>query len=206
MRRLALFFSLALLVGVFAVAASPALAGNTDWTVNGTPLAPGQEVSVKFASITPFQLIAPEQGIDITCASWKAKGTLVGGETGTGELVKPKFAHCTQMEEGTPITVKVQMTSVMLHTDLNRPVGSPETTEFELIGICFKKGHCEPFLEIVGTVDSLGPIPGEGGNVVDFPQPSLPATTLTIGGSPAELVGKAVFKLPKHATLSQAEL
>ena len=209
MRRLALFFSVALLVGLLAVGISPALAANTDWTVNGTPLAPGQQVSVKFASITPIQLVAPTQGIDITCASWKAKGTLVGGEPGTGELVHSKFAHCTQMEEGAPgpIKAKVQMTSVTLHTGTEPPVGSAGTTTFQLIGddCTFKKPHCEPTAPIMGRTESFGPTPGEAGNVVDFPQPALPASTLTIAGSPAELVGKAVFKLPKHATLSQTE-
>jgi hypothetical protein len=205
MRRFALVFLAVLLVGVPAVAAPPALAGTMDWAVNGEPLAPGQEISVKFASTTPVQLVAPERGIDITCTSWKAKGTLVGGEVGTGEFVKSKLAHCTEMEEGIPIGVKVQFTNVKLRTDLVHPVGSEATTEFELIGICFKKGRCEPALEIAGIADSLGPSPA-GGNLVDFPQPSLPASTLTVGGSPAELVGKAAFRLPKHATLSQVEL
>jgi hypothetical protein len=204
MRRLALLFSTVLLVGAFAIGAPVALAGPTDWAVNGTPLAAGQEVSVKFATTAPVQLIAPDAGVDITCASWKAKGTLVGGETGTGELVKSKLAHCTEPFEGHAVTVKVQLTKVTLHTDLVRPAGTPESTEFELVGICFKKVHCEPTLQINGTVDTLGPSLGEP-NLVDFPQPSLPATTLTIGGSPAELVTKAAFKLPKHATLTQVE-
>jgi len=209
MRRLALFFSLALLVCGLAVTAPPALAGSTDWAVNGTPLAPGQEVSVKFASITPFQVVAPDQGIDVTCTSWKAKGTLVGGETGTGELVKPKFAHCTQMEEGAPgpVKAKVLLTSVKLRTGFIPPAGGKETTKFELIGsICtFKKPRCEPAVEILGTAAGLGPVPGEAGNVVGFPEPPLSASTITIGGSPGELVGEAVFKLPRHAALSQAE-
>ena len=203
MRRLAVLFCVVFLVGAFA--APSALAGPTDWAVNGEPLAAGQEVSVKFASVTPVQLIAPALGIDITCTSWTAKGRLVGGDVGTGELVKPKFAHCTEMEEGLAIPVAVRMTTVPIQTDLNRPVGTPETTEIGPIDICFKKGRCEPAREITGTVDSVGPIAG-GGNLLDFPQPSLPASTLTIGGTPAELVGEAVFKLPKHATLSQVEL
>ncbi len=209
MRRLALFFSVALLAGLTTGGVSPALAANTDWTVNGTPLAPGQEVSVKFASITPVQLLAPAQGIDITCTSWKAKGTLVGGEVGTGELVNSKLAHCTQMEEGAPgpIKARVHFTSVTLHTGTNPPVGSAGTTTFQVIGddCTFKKPHCEPTSVVAGLAESFGPAPGEAGNVVDFPQPALPASALTIGGSPAELIGKAVFKLPKHATLSQAE-
>jgi hypothetical protein len=201
MRRFALVFSVLVLVGALAAgAAAPALA-STDWAVNGQPLAPGQEVPVKFATIAPVEFTTPATGIDFTCASWKAKGTLVGGETGTGELVNSKLGRCV---DANSIRVKVQITKLKLHTDLFRPVGSPATTEFEIIGICFKKGLCEPPVEIKGTVDGLGPNPGEG-NLVDFPQPALPASALTIGGSPGELVTKAVFKLPKHATLSQVE-
>ncbi len=209
MRRLALFFSVALLAGLSAVGISPALAANTDWTVNGTPLAPGQEVSVKFASITPIQLVSPAQGIDITCTSWKAKGTLVGGEPGTGELVNSKLGHCTQMEEGAPgpIKAKVHFTGVTLRTGANPPVGSAGTTTFQVIGddCTFKKPHCEPTSAVMGSAESFGPTPGEAGNVVDFPQPALPASALTVAGSPGELVGRAVFKLPKHAALSQTE-
>jgi hypothetical protein len=209
MRRLALFFSVALLVGLMAVGAAPALAGNNDWAVNGTPLAPGQEVSVKYASITPFELISPQQGIDITCASWKAKGTLVGGETGTGELVKAKFGHCMQMEEGgASVKAKVQVTKITLRTNPTPPAGSANTTKFQITAdaCTFKKPHCEPSEAVLGFVDSLGPAPGAAGNEVDFPQPGLPSSALTVGGSPGELVGKAVFTLPKHATLSQAGL
>lgn len=200
MRRFALVLLLAVLGGAFAVVA-PALAA-TDWAVNGEPLPAGQEVAVRFATVAPVQLITPATGVDITCASWKAKGTLVGGETGTGELVNSKLGHCVDANN---VHVKVQFTKVKLHTDLVAPAGTPDTTEFEIIGICFKKGLCEPPVEIKGTADSVGPNPGEA-NLVDFPQPALPNSDLTVGGGPAELVTKAVFKLPRHATLSQAEL
>jgi hypothetical protein len=202
MRRLALVFSVVLLVGVFAVAAAPALAGQTDWAVNGVPLAPGQEVPVKFAATTPMELIAPAQGIDITCTTFKGKGTLVGGTQGTGSLTSVKMSHCT---EAGPVLVKVRIEfeGVTIQTDTNRPPGAEYTIEWGLLGQCFRKGHTE--LRIAGEVDSFGPSPA-GGNAVEFPQPSLPATTLTIGGSPAELVGRGAFTLPKHATLSQVEL
>jgi hypothetical protein len=203
MRRFALVFFLAVLVGAFAVGAAPALAGPTDWAVNGEPLAPGEEVGVKFASTTPIELIAPDQGIDITCARWKAKGKLVGGVQGTGELVKPKLARCTEPGvSGSTVRVKIELESVTIQTDTDHPAGAEFTIEWGLLGQCFRKSHTEP---IAGIVDSFGPDPAAG-NAVDFPQPSLPATTLTIGGSPAELVGKGAFKLPKHATLSQVEL
>ena len=112
------------------------------------------------------------------------------------------------MEEGVPIKAKVQVTSVKLRTGPNLPAGSTGTTKWELIGSActFRKPHCEPSAMIAGTIESFGPTPGAAGNVVDFPQPALPSTTLTVGGSPGELVGEAVFKLPKHATLSQVEL
>jgi hypothetical protein len=200
MRRFALVISVLVLLGALAVGAAPAL-GSTDWAVNGQPLAPGQEVAVKFASVAPVQVTSPATGLDFTCATWKAKGTLVGGETGTGELVSSKLGRCVDADG---IRVKVQITKVKLHTDLFEPVGTPETTEFEIIGICFKKGRCEPAKEINGTADSVGP--SGAANLVSFPQPALPGSTLTFGGSPAELVTEAVFKLPKHATLSQTEL
>ncbi len=200
MRRFALVFTGMLLVGVFAVAAAPALAGQTDWAVNGVPLAPGQEESVKFASTTPIELIAPGIGVHIVCASWKAKGKLVGGERGTGELVKPRFAKCTEPSGASK--VKLELETITVKTDADHPVGAEATIEWGLLGICFRKGRDE--LDIAGIVDSFGPDPAAG-NAVEFPQPSLPATTLTIGGSPGELVGKGAFKLPRHAMLSQVE-
>ena len=113
------------------------------------------------------------------------------------------------MEEGAPgpVKAKVQLTSVTFHTGTEPPVGSAGTTTFQVVGddCTFKKPHCEPTSAIMGGAESLGPTPGAAGNVVEFPQPALPASTLTIGGSPAQLVGEAVFKLPKHATLSQTE-
>ncbi|MGA2454553.1 MAG: hypothetical protein ABSG93_13630 [Solirubrobacteraceae bacterium] len=201
MRRFAVVFSGVLLIGVLAAGPSSAFAGPTDWAVNGEPLAPGQEIAAKFASVSPVQLIVPGLHIDVTCASWKAKATLVGGETGTGELVKPKLARCFQMEAGTNVAVKITIKKLTLRTDLDHAVGTAATTEFEFLGIFFRKGGKEQ--EIMGIVDSFGPKPE--GNLVDFPQPSLAASTLTVGGDPAELFGEATFKLAKHATLSQVE-
>jgi hypothetical protein len=201
MRRFALVLSVLALLGALVVGATPAL-GATDWAVNGVALPPGQEVAVKFATVAPVQFTTPATGIDFSCASWKAKGTLVGGETGTGELVDSKLGRCV---DANGIHVKVQITKAKLHTDLFQAVGGPPTTEFEIIGICFKKGLCEPPVEIKGTADSEGPNPGEA-NLVSFPEPPLPASALTIGGSPGEVVTQAVFKLPRHATLSQTEL
>ncbi len=203
MRRLAVMFSGVLLIGVFAVAPSAALAGSTDWAVNGAPLAPGQKISAKFASIASVQLLVPELGLEVTCAGWSAKATLVGGAVGTGELIKPKFRKCTQMEHGTLVPVKLVISEVTLNTDVNHPAGTAETTEFWIIGIFFRKGGKEEE-PINGVVDSFGPKPEEA-NLVNFPQPALPASNLTVGGDAAQLVAQAVFKLAKHATLSQVE-
>lgn len=211
MRRLTLFIG-AVLAAALAVAPGPAAAMGEpeDWAVNGVPLAPGQQVAVKFASITPIRLISsdPALGTHITCASWKATGTLVGGQIGTGVLVNSKFAACTQLEEGKAIRAKVQLTSVTLHTGEVPPVGSTATTTLTVIGddCTFKKPHCEPASPVAGTVDGIGPAAGVGGNVLTFPQPALPSSALTIGVSPAELVGQVTFKLKKNATLSQAPL
>lgn len=204
MRRFALVFSVLLLVGALAAGAAPALAGQTDWAVNGVPLVPGQEIAVKFASTTPMELISPEQGVDITCTTFKGKGVLVGGTQGTGHLTNPKMTHCTEVgPEGAVLKAKVVFEGVTIQTDTNHPAGAEYTIEWGLLGQCFRKGHTE--LRIAGVVDSFGPSPA-GGNSVLFPQPSLPATTLTIGGSPGELVGRGAFTLPKHATLTQVEL
>jgi hypothetical protein len=203
MQRFALVFVGVLLVGVPAVGASPAFAGQKDWAVNGVPLAPGQEVAVKFASTSPLELTVPDRGIQITCASWKGKGTLEGGVRGTGKLVNPKLAKCTEPGAAGPVRVKIHLEPITLETDEEEPVGAEPTIEFGLLGKCFRKGHTEEV--IAGILDSFGPDPGDG-NAIDFPDPSLPATTLTIGGSPAQLAGKAAFKLPKHAMLSQVEL
>ncbi len=201
MRRFALVFSVVLLVGVFGAAAEPALAGTTDWAVNGVALTPGQEVAVKFASVSPIQLTVPGQEIDATCAKWKAKGKLVGGTQGTGELTSVKFSKCTEAgATGRAVRVKIEIPHVPIQTDSDHPVGTPTTIEWPLVGL-FRKGIKE--LEIAGVVDAFGP---KEGNLVDFPQPSLEATTLTVGGSPAQLVGEGRFTLPKHAMLSQVEL
>jgi hypothetical protein len=205
MRRLAQLLSLTLLTGAMAVSAAPALA-TTDWAVNGTALAPGQEVPVKFMSVTPIQVLVPQMGVDITCASWKAKGTLVGGTQGTGELIKPHFAHCTENENGSLVSVKLHtLEHVHLQTDTEHPAGMPSTIEIGVLELCFAKGRCEPASGIKGILDSVGPDTTEG-NLVDFPQPPLPGSTLMLGAANAEIVGKAVFKLQKHATLSQVEL
>jgi hypothetical protein len=188
-----------LLAGLLAGAPS-ALAGQTDWAINGVPLPPGDEVPVKLTSVTPFQLIVPEMGIDITCTTWKSKGRLVGGNVGTGELSKSKFSHCTDASHA---PVKVHLERVPLNTDLEHPVGVGPTTEV-VYELCFAKGRCEPANGIKGIADAIGPT-GEG-NLIDFPQPPLPASTLMFEGSPAEIVGEAAFRLPKQAILSQAEL
>jgi hypothetical protein len=201
MRRFALTFLAVLLVGVPAVAASPALAAPKDWAVNGVPLAPGQEVAVKFASTTPMELDAPGAGIHIVCATFKGRGTLVGGVRGTGELVNPRLAKCTEPATGTKVKIKLE--PVPVETDEEEPVGAEPTIEFGLLGKCFRKGHTEEILS--GIVDTFGPRPDEG-NAVEFPSVSLPATTLTLGGSPASLAGKGAFKLKKSATLSQVGL
>jgi hypothetical protein len=203
MQRLGLVFSSVLLMGALA-GPSAALAGTTDWAVNGRPLSPGQQISVRFASVTPIEITVPAQEIEITCSSWKARGTLVGGDLGTGELVKPKLAHCTELDKGVSKSVKAQITTIKLQTDFNHPVGAPATTEFTTFEVCFAKGRCEPALGIKGVLDGLGP--SAAGNLLEFPEPSLPASTLTLEGSPALLTGEATFTLPKHATLSQVEL
>ena len=190
-------FLAVLLVGASAAAASPALAAK-DWAVNGAPLAPGQEVAVKFASTSPIELSVPAQGIQIVCQRFKGKGTLVGGARGTGELISAKLAKCA--EPATGAKVKIKLKPVPIETDEEEPVGAEPTIEWALLGNCFRKGHIEEIL--TGIVDSFGPNPGEA-NAVEFPAVSLPATTLTLGGSPAQFVGKGVFTLPKHATLSQ---
>jgi hypothetical protein len=201
MRRLAVLFSGVLSVGALA-AAAPLAQAATDWTVNGQPLAPGQEVAVKFATISPVQLTVPELGLHVTCASWKGKGTIVGGVTGTGELVNPKFSKCIDTESGKTTVVKIKVGPIGVRTDEARVVGTPYTIEFIVNEALFKKGGRE--LAMAGVVDSYGPKP-EAGNLLEFPTPPLSATTLTVGGDPAELVAQATLTLPKHAVLSQAE-
>ena len=173
MRRFALVFFLVVFpVGVAAVGASPAFAGPTDWAVNGVALQPGQETTVKFVSTSPVQLIVPGLEIHATCTSWKAKGKLVGGETGTGELLKPKFGHCTEPSGPSFVKVKIKVEKIPVRTDIEPPPGAGPTTEFTIpIGIFFRKGGKE--LEIAGMIDTFGPDPGEA-NVARLPPAPAP--------------------------------
>jgi hypothetical protein len=110
---------------------------------------------------------------------------------------------CTEAgPAGERVKVKIKGEPIPIQTDTEHAVGTPMTMELPLIGL-FRKGVKE--LPISGVLDSLGPKPEEG-NLVDFPAQSLEATTLTVGGSPAQIVGEAHLTLPRHATLSQAEL
>jgi hypothetical protein len=212
MRALAIMFMAVLLVGVFAVGPGSALATPTDWTVNGKPLAPGEEVAVKFASSSPIELIVPALKFRITCKSWTAKGKLDGGEIGTGRLVIPKLSGCVEPEEKAKVHFRFRKGRFGVTTDKKHEKGAQDTTELEVpkgqatlvVEPDFTKGRKEEF-EMAGIIDAFGPGP-ERENLLEFPKPELLTTTLEVGGQRAELVGKAAFNLPGHAKLSQGEL
>ena len=185
-------------LALIAGGGSAAAAGIMDWTINGVPLPAGKKAPVTLQSTGPVVLSFEQvtgTGASVTCSSFVAKGSLIGGEEGTGKL-KPKFTGCSG-SGGVTASVKGVIIEVSFDGEFLHPSTWTSKYKFEII-----TSYAKQKLMGSGIADSEGPF----GEMITFPETPLPASTLEIGGRPASLQMVDVFTLKKGGTLGVGEL